>query len=58
MAMCLDPFDSPPTALVTAPVRREAPSLSAHLPPFALVIPTLFGPATVARPEREEDGDR
>ena len=52
MAMATDPFDPNIASLEkVALARREAPSPPAHLPPFALIIPTFFGPVAVAPTE-------
>jgi hypothetical protein len=52
MAMATDPFDPHIASFEkVATVRREVPSLPAHLPPLALIIPTFFGPMAVAAPD-------
>jgi hypothetical protein len=51
--MATDPFDPHIASLEkVVTVRRGTPSPPAHLPPLALVIPTLFGPVAI---ERRED---
>ena len=50
MAMATDPFDPCIASLQKGTVvRRDDPSPPAHLPPFALVIPTLLGPVAIER---------
>ena len=49
MAMATDPFDPHIAAFEqVAMVRRALSSPPSHLPPMALVIPTFFGPVSVA----------
>ncbi len=55
MALAIDPFDvdfatSPPDPLSTRPWRGGANGerVAMSLPPIALCLPTLFGPATFA----------
>ncbi|MGH2609564.1 MAG: hypothetical protein ACRDHF_10820 [Tepidiformaceae bacterium] len=55
MAMATDPFDPhiasfEKVAILPRKDGRGAPSPPAHLPTFALIIPTLFGPVAIERP--------
>jgi hypothetical protein len=52
MAMATDPFDPHITAFEQlATMRRAVSTPPAHLPPVALMIPTLLGPVSVGPKE-------